>query len=535
MKLGIQAKLGLFLVLTLIVAFGICTWVSTAQVGTLLAEESGRSLAALETSAFDTADRVFASLDMGTRRSLMEGDMETFEEVLEELADVPNVDAIGLTGPDGATLYANEDAGAAGKLPRDVFEQASNREGMVRVAGKDAFLLVSAYRMTDACLSCHDGAIGDLAGALFVRYDLGPYHAAAADAAHRGEAAQRKSLATMVTIGLLGLAGAAIGVFLLVGVMIRRPLVHLIDHAVGMATGDADLTQRIPDARHDELGDLARAFNAFLEKIQRAIAGVVEQSGALTSHARSLAELSGEMSTSAEQATLQMTNVTAACQQINEAVATVAAASEEMSASIAEISQRTGEASRSAGEAVDVSHASSENVAKLTESSRQIGSVVEMINTIAGQTNLLALNATIEAASAGEAGRGFAVVASEVKDLANQTTRATEDIAQRVVSIQEDSELGVEALRRIDAAVAKMNEINTSISAAVHEQSAASTDIARNTGEAAMGIADITTSVGEVSEGAKKTLERAQSLRETSARLADMARAVDRQLQTFHV
>jgi methyl-accepting chemotaxis protein len=141
--------------------------------------------------------------------------------------------------------------------------------------------------------------------------------------------------------------------------------------------------------------------------------------------------------------------VAAAAEQVSRNVQTVAAGAEEMGASIREIANSASEAAQVATEAVEIVGSVNSTVAQLGASSAEIGNVVKLITTIAEQTNLLALNATIEAARAGDAGKGFAVVASEVKDLAQETAKATDDISGRVQAIQADAEAAVSAISRI--------------------------------------------------------------------------------------
>ena len=197
-----------------------------------------------------------------------------------------------------------------------------------------------------------------------------------------------------------------------------------------------------------------------------------------------------------------------------------------MSASVREIAQSSGDASRVASEAVSTAQAANTNVAKLGESSVEIGRVIEVITSIAEQTNLLALNATIEAARAGEAGKGFAVVANEVKELANQTASATEEISTRIAAIQSDTGDAVDAIEQIGQVIARIADMQTTIASAVEEQTATTNEISQNINEAARGssqIAENITSVaqasGEAAEGAASAQSAAAGLREVAADL----------------
>ena len=192
-----------------------------------------------------------------------------------------------------------------------------------------------------------------------------------------------------------------------------------------------------------------------------------------------------------------------------------------MGISIQEISASTHDAARVANDAVLVAQSTNETVAKLGESSSEIGNVIKVITSIAEQTNLLALNATIEAARAGEAGKGFAVVANEVKDLAQETAKATEDISRRIAAIQADTDGAVTAIGEISEVIGKINDYQTTIAAAVEEQTATTNEMARNVAEAATGAAQIAENVVGVATAAETTTT---GVGESQRAAADLAR-----------
>jgi methyl-accepting chemotaxis protein len=216
-------------------------------------------------------------------------------------------------------------------------------------------------------------------------------------------------------------------------------------------------------------------------------------------------------------------------------VQTVAAGSDEMGASIREISENAGEAAGVASEAVTVAEATNAIVARLGASSQEIGDVVRTITAIAEQTNLLALNATIEAARAGESGKGFAVVASEVKDLAQETARATDDIAQRVQAIQADTTDAVTAIDSIANIVGRISDFQNVIAAAVEEQTATTSEMSRNVTGAADGSTDIAANIAGVAEAALSTATGATQSQTAAADIARMSEDLRTMVLNFKI
>jgi methyl-accepting chemotaxis protein len=204
-------------------------------------------------------------------------------------------------------------------------------------------------------------------------------------------------------------------------------------------------------------------------------------------------------------------------------VQTVSAGSEEMGASIREIAHSTSEAAAVAATAVQAAQAANATVASLGESSREISEVVKVITTIAEQTNLLALNATIEAARAGDAGKGFAVVAGEVKDLAQETARATDDIVRRVDAIQSGTNSAVEAIAQIAAVIGRVNDYQTTIASAVEEQTATTAEMNRSVSDTAQTADEIATNVATVALAAQQTTEGVTQAQQATAELAGMS------------
>ena len=253
--------------------------------------------------------------------------------------------------------------------------------------------------------------------------------------------------------------------------------------------------QRIAAKRSSLIDQLTKDFD---QKVQVVVQGVSSQATQMESSAQS-------MSAVAEEATKQAGAVAAASEEGAANVQTVAAAAEELASSIAEIGRQVSLSSSIAANAVSEVGKANDMVQGLLNASQKIGEVVALINDIADQTNLLALNATIEAARAGEAGKGFAVVAAEVKNLATQTSKATEEIGGQIAGVQGATQNAVSAIASIGRTIGEIDQIAAGIAAAVEQQGAATKEIARNVEEAAKGTQEVSANIGGVTQAADST------------------------------
>ena len=345
---------------------------------------------------------------------------------------------------------------------------------------------------------------------------------------------------------LITVAVLAMLVSTLVSRSITKPLLRLQDRMKSLAAGEKD-TAIVGQDRGDEIGAMAKAvdvFRASMIEADRLAAAEAAEQGARERRAKALDRLVKDfeseigvlvgdvghaatelrttaegLSANAEETTRQSSAVAAASEEATMNVRTVAAAAEELSSSIAEIGARVGDSTTMIARAVEQAKTTDHQVQFLAKAADAIGNVVKLINDIAGQTNLLALNATIEAARAGEAGKGFAVVASEVKQLATQTSKATDEIAGQITAIQAATGEAIGAIQTITGTIGSVNEIAASIAAAIEEQGATTQEIARNVTEAARGTSDVSTNIVNVNEAAQHSSRSAMQVLEAATAL----------------
>ena len=289
------------------------------------------------------------------------------------------------------------------------------------------------------------------------------------------------------------------------------------------AAAAGDLTAKVTVSGNDAVGQMGNALTKLLGDLRESVASIATNSQALAGAADELQGVSVQMGANSAETSNQVNMLTGASMEVARNVETVSTGAEQMTASIKEIARNASDAAKVATQAVEAAKVTNDTVAKLGDSSAEIGLIVKVITGIAQQTNLLALNATIEAARAGEAGKGFAVVANEVKELAKETAKATEDISAKIEAIQADTQSSVQSISGILDIINQIAEFQDTIASAVEEQAATTSEIARSVNDASRGTTEITANMQNVSQTADSTASGAANSQRAATELSRMA------------
>lgn len=349
--------------------------------------------------------------------------------------------------------------------------------------------------------------------------------------------------------------------YLIISGSISRPIKEMTETMNKLAEGD--LTVEIPSTENkDEVGAMARTVLVFKENMQQTeklrheqeeqkkraeeekratmnkMASDFESSvkSVVTSVSASATQMQGNaerLSTLAGETKANSGQVASSATEAAQTAGQVAAAAEELTAAIGEISAQVQKSSAVANQASGQAENINQSMHALVEKSNRVGEVIQFITNIASQINLLALNATIESARAGEAGRGFAVVASEVKNLANQTAKATEEIVQQVQSMQEATQGAVQSVNEIIGIISEISRNTASVAAAVEEQSAATNEISRNIAHTASGTNEISRNIASVEKGADETGTSSRQVLDSAKALTDQAAVLSKKVDEF--
>jgi methyl-accepting chemotaxis protein len=574
----LHTKLVLSLIAGLIVVIIAAQLLQYNNITGLITGLSNDNVSLLKEREEGFAKNIFRSVSRAVSGSLERGEMEKFTKLLEEQREIEGLLEFSLYDKNGVVSHSSNPSALKKKLSNDAQEKLMNKNKMAILWADGAIEIYENQIIDQDCVRCHtDWTVGKVGGITNLRFSTAALSEAKTQADNAILKMKRSAVISSSFSVLAIIIVLAVMVFILVKKFVSSPLNKTVEMLRDIAEGEGDLTRRLEVASSDEVGEVAKWFNAFIEKLQSMIQKVtrdVDNLNASSNHLSSISEdMSGKandmsqrssnaadatehtaanirsMAASAEEVSVQvasvvssseyvsknmkvigsattdvshnLNSVAAASEQMSSAVHTVASAIEEMYASLNEVAKNSGRGANVTNDASEKAEETSSMVNTLGEAAKEIGDVVDLINGIASQTNLLALNAAIEAAGAGEAGKGFAVVANEVKELARQTSGATDEIRKKVEGMQTNTQQAIEAIKTIVDVINEINAIMTTIAAAVEQQTATTNEISKSISETVGSAKSVTENVQSAAESAAETSRNVQEAVEQESAVSE--------------
>ncbi|MDY0398493.1 MAG: methyl-accepting chemotaxis protein [Desulfuromonas thiophila] len=559
--MSIRNKVAAILTVLLMIVMGTAILVVNLQTSRLLRQQADEQMRLLQQAEHQQAKSVFQSLNIGTRTSVEMGEMEVFADLLKELGTVHNVAEVGLANASGTVDYSSLQGNIGRSFDAELMRQArtatlGNAEFM-HEAG-DRLTLLHASILEPKCLECHfDNKAGDLAGVLYLHYDLSELHQVGKQVEQSRAAGVRQSFTTMSLTGVLGILLASLAIFFILGALVRRPLVAVEKMFDNMAAGRFD--GRLNMKSNDEIGHIGRTIDRFADFLQQDVLVSLQKLAAgdlsfdiqprdqedslrvaLKKVSTDLNDVLEQVHQGASQIAAGSAQISDTSQSLSDGATSSASSLEQISASMNELASQTrgsadnaSQASQLAGQAQKAADRGSDQMQQMitamsdiNESGQNISKIIKVIDEIAFQTNLLALNAAVEAARAGQHGKGFAVVAEEVRNLAARSAKAAQETAALIENSVAKAEHGASIADRTAAAfseiVREIQKVNDLVA-----------EIAASSNEQAQGIAQINEGVARIDEVTQQNTSSAEESAAAAQELSSQAAQLEGLLTNF--